>query len=223
MTDRETTPPAITRAVLDFVGALGAEAPRFVDVVPDRLGTFGSCWRGVDHKVSAVGGTRVCGWTVWEMADTYLTAEFHAVWRDPDGNLSDITPKPDGERRIVFAPDPAYASDFDFYKRPNNRLYPAYDPGDVKAIASERIASFTQVQLRYEGSRAAKAVVSLLDRVISKLPRHPRHLMIDDFIAVVEELHSLAIVLPEGTVLPPSARAVSLARRQTALKAALRI
>lgn len=223
MTVRETTPPAITVAVANFVGMLGADTARYVDVVNDRHGTFGFCWRGVDRKVSCSGGSRVCGWTIWEMPDTYLTAEFHAVWRAPEGNLLDITPKPDGERRIVFAPHPGYGGDFDFYRRPNNRLYPAYDPGNREAAASDRIARFTPVQHRYESERASKARVSLIDRVTARLPRDPRHIMIDHYIAVVEELHSLTIVRPEGTVLPPSERALGLVRRQSALKAALRV
>jgi hypothetical protein len=45
------------------------------------------------------------GWTVWYKQDYLIEGEFHAVWRSPEGVLSDITPKPDGERRILFVPD----------------------------------------------------------------------------------------------------------------------
>ncbi len=31
-----------------------------------------------------------------------LEAEFHTCLKDDDGNLIDVTPKPDGERNILF-------------------------------------------------------------------------------------------------------------------------
>jgi hypothetical protein len=34
-----------------------------------------------------------------------IEGEFHAVWSSPQGRLLDVTPKPDGETRILFLPD----------------------------------------------------------------------------------------------------------------------
>ena len=33
-------------------------------------------------------------------------SEFHAVWVSPDGGFLGVTPKADGERQILFIPDP---------------------------------------------------------------------------------------------------------------------
>jgi hypothetical protein len=35
-----------------------------------------------------------------------IEGEFHAVWVSPDGGFLDVTPKADGERQILFIPDP---------------------------------------------------------------------------------------------------------------------
>jgi hypothetical protein len=37
----------------------------------------------------------------------FLEAEFHAVWRDPDGRLIDVTPVPTAIDRILFLADPS--------------------------------------------------------------------------------------------------------------------
>ncbi len=45
------------------------------------------------------------GWTIWEWPKVYVEAEHHAVWRDTNGYLVDVTPKHDKEERILFLPD----------------------------------------------------------------------------------------------------------------------
>jgi hypothetical protein len=43
------------------------------------------------------------------MPGYYVNTDFHSVWRDPDGNLVDVTPSEDvrdaGDDRILFVPD----------------------------------------------------------------------------------------------------------------------
>ncbi|HWR51924.1 MAG TPA: SEC-C metal-binding domain-containing protein [Bryobacteraceae bacterium] len=36
-----------------------------------------------------------------------IEAEFHAVWRDSAGQLTDVTPRVDGEKNVLFLPDPS--------------------------------------------------------------------------------------------------------------------
>lgn len=107
------TPSAVTAAVRKIVGSLGAEAPRFVDVIDDPHRTFGFTWRNVNRKVSAAGGSMVLGFTIWEMPGVSLAAEPHAVWSDPEGTLWDIAPRAEGERRILFAPHPTHGAAFE--------------------------------------------------------------------------------------------------------------
>lgn len=85
------------------------------------------------------------------------------MWVDPTGKLVDITPKPDGETRIVFAGDPTYPPDFDFTKRPNNRRWRIYQPADRAELAQAEITAFTESQLKYETGRAIRKGVTLVD------------------------------------------------------------
>ncbi len=63
------------------------------------------CFSVVPRHVLQHGGEQVIGWAVWEWPRVYIEAEFHAVWRQNDGSLLDITPKAASIPRILFLPD----------------------------------------------------------------------------------------------------------------------
>jgi len=65
-----------------------------------------SCFEIVPDYVAKHGGERVIGWSIWEWPRVFIEAEFHAVWRQPNGTLLDITPKVFPMPRILFLPDP---------------------------------------------------------------------------------------------------------------------
>lgn len=51
-------------------------------------------------------GALVSGWTIWQdFENEFVEAQFHSVWRDPQGNLRDITPRQDREQKVLFVPD----------------------------------------------------------------------------------------------------------------------
>lgn len=62
------------------------------------------CHGNVVHRVREAGGERVNGWMIWDHG-VFAEAEFHAVWRNPDGVLVDITPRQHGEEFILFVED----------------------------------------------------------------------------------------------------------------------
>ncbi|WP_157956920.1 zinc chelation protein SecC [Salinicola aestuarinus] len=64
------------------------------------------CFRVVEAHVAANGGEAVIGWAIWEWRKVMIEAEFHAVWRDPNGKLLDLTPQGFKPPRILFVPDP---------------------------------------------------------------------------------------------------------------------
>jgi hypothetical protein len=98
----ETTPSAISPSLLAFCREdLGAD-PAFVPVFEDPDGIHGFCNLTVAAKVQHDGGSPLHGWTVWELPGALWTAEFHVVWKAPDGTLVDVTPKPDSETSILF-------------------------------------------------------------------------------------------------------------------------
>ncbi|MBO9792755.1 SEC-C domain-containing protein [Xanthomonas phaseoli] len=102
-----TTPPEITRAVRRLTESVvrGAE-PVYLDVQPEADAIVHECFPNVQAKVARDGGQMLCGWQLWEWPHVLVEAEFHAVLVSPAGEMVDITPKPEGETRILFVPDP---------------------------------------------------------------------------------------------------------------------
>ena len=102
-----TTPKTITPKIANLCTALvgsGAQ-PVFVPVQPVKH-EIDDCYGAVETTVGTSGGAIVYGWNVMEWPFTLLEAQFHAVWQTLTGNLVDVSPKEDGETRILFLPDP---------------------------------------------------------------------------------------------------------------------
>lgn len=154
-----TTPGVITEIIENFAASLGGP-PQFVPVRQDQYGLFNWCSDGVLEKVSNEGGGIRFGWTIWEWPKILLTAEFHAVWITPSGELIDITPKPHRETRIVFVPDESYPADFDFDNRPTNRRFRIPQAPDYKGLAEAEISRMKLPQLEYEQKRAARKILA---------------------------------------------------------------
>lgn len=65
------------------------------------------CHFNVWVQMDRLGGAAQPGWVLWQdTAHHFCEAEFHAVWVAPDGRLVDLTPRRDGEKRVMFLPDP---------------------------------------------------------------------------------------------------------------------
>src|SRR5690606_38447056 len=62
-------------------------------------------YENVAAVVQRQGGRALLGWTIWEWPGILLEAISHAVWEREDGELSDPTPKADGEATTLFLPD----------------------------------------------------------------------------------------------------------------------
>jgi hypothetical protein len=211
----ETAPVAISPDIISLCESLKTDPPGYVPVQTDPTGMFGFCNVGVLEKTKADGGTIRFGWCIWEFAGVCLTAEFHAVWVDPTGKLVDITPKPDGETRIVFAGDPTYPPDFDFTKRPNNRRSRIYQPVDRTELAQAKIATFSESQLKYETGRATRKGVTLEQWMEARIPIDPLPDLIDAFIRDAAERESLLKLVSTGIVRNTNPQRVNeLARNQ---------
>ena len=194
----ETTPAEITPEIIAFCESLKADPPIYVPAQSDRNGMYGFCNLGVLEKNKVDGGSIRFGWNVWEYPEVYLTAEFHAVWVSPTGELIDITPKPDGETRIVFAGDPNYPPEFDFTKRPNNCRARLYQPVDRGKLAQARIASLSKSQIEYENKRAARKSLGLEQWIESRIPGDPLPGLIDAFIRDADERETLWVPNASG-------------------------
>jgi hypothetical protein len=101
------TPRAVTPAILALCEQLLVEAaPQFLDVSPRGDAQILDCFPVVQQQAEQGGGEVCYGWRFWELPLAYVEAEFHAVWRNPAGDLMDITPTQTGATRILFVADP---------------------------------------------------------------------------------------------------------------------
>jgi hypothetical protein len=187
----ETTPSTIGPELMAWCRSLGANAPLYVPVQQDPCGLYGFCSIGVAEKIKIDGGAIRFGWVLWEYPRVFLTAEFHAVWVNPNGEPVDITPKPAGETRIVFAADPTYPPDFDFLKRPNNHRTRIYRSADSAAFVRNRVAGFSPSQRAYETGRAAKKGMELEEWVASRSPADLLPDLVDSFLREADERDAL--------------------------------
>ena len=81
-------------------------APMYVQCRPLPGAPANDCFPIVERQVASTGGESVFGWAVWEWPKVFIEAEFHAVWKQPDGSFLDIAPKALPIPRVLFIPDP---------------------------------------------------------------------------------------------------------------------
>lgn len=83
--------------------------PIHIDIEPLPEFPPDNCYPNVEEMVSREGGESVFGWAIYEWPRLWHEFQFHAVWRDRNGVLHDITPRRDNERVVLFLPsDLAY-------------------------------------------------------------------------------------------------------------------
>ena len=102
----QTTPISINEKILELCKEIDpTTVPIFIDVIPAKDSLFNECYGNVAECVKKDGGKIEYGWIIWEIPEIYIEAEFHAVWSNHDGEYIDITPKEDGEKKILFLKD----------------------------------------------------------------------------------------------------------------------
>jgi hypothetical protein len=64
------------------------------------------CLNNCEAEHKRTGNRIVFGWIIWEyIKNGFIEAEFHAVM-ERGNDLVDITPRVDGEEKVLFVPDP---------------------------------------------------------------------------------------------------------------------
>lgn len=85
----------------------GTTPPVYVPIRPRADSIENDCFENVRRQMAEAGGDIVHGWRIYDCPGLFLEAEFHAVWKAPDGRRVDVSPPPEkGTERIVFFPDP---------------------------------------------------------------------------------------------------------------------
>lgn len=94
------------------------------DIVPRDVppwAELNECVVNVSKMVEKFGGEAVRGWRLWEpLPGLMIEAEFHVVWRDPDGSLLDVSRHFPGFTATVFLPDPSLG--YEGRQIPNERV-----------------------------------------------------------------------------------------------------
>ncbi|WP_157962052.1 YecA family protein [Acuticoccus kandeliae] len=81
---------------------------------PDPAAVARNCFVNVKEKVERDGGRIVYGWTIWEYPGVFIEAEHHAIHRDGEDRLRDITPADPGEgHQRLFLRDDTHPFDFE--------------------------------------------------------------------------------------------------------------
>jgi hypothetical protein len=183
----ETTPVEITEALKEFCIDLCWSEPAFIPVQATEEGMYGFCNLTVAEKIKKEGGKPIHGWTIWEWPGVFWTAEFHMVWENPNGELIDVTPKPDGETSILFLQDFSFEPDFDFLNRPVSRRRRIRTDENRADTISVAISNLNASQRTYEENRAIKAGLSLEEWMDQKLPQDELNKLIDETIQACHE------------------------------------
>lgn len=103
-----TTPVIIDKNVKRFCKEISPiEEPIFLIIEPQSWSRLNYCNKNVERMIQLHGGEMVLGYKIWYVPCLYIEAERHAVWRNTDGELVDITFNIDGETKILFLPAPA--------------------------------------------------------------------------------------------------------------------
>lgn len=63
----------------------------------------GNCFTNVQQYVTQYGGELLMGWSVSVRANLYIECEAHAVWKNPQRQIIDITPTDDEFPRTLFS------------------------------------------------------------------------------------------------------------------------
>lgn len=102
------TPSPNAPHVLELCDAIvQGTRPISVPCNPSTGSAVNECFPVVDNYVGERGGSAIVGWAIWERPGVFVEAEFHAVWRSPEGQLLDIVPRSRPFAEIIFLPDPA--------------------------------------------------------------------------------------------------------------------
>jgi len=109
---RHTTPKEIDTMVeklLERLSISSSTAQWFNYTIPHYfIPEINEChinaWLQLEYEKS---GTISSGWIIWQQRETqFIEAMFHSVWCNDNGKLIDVTPRQDGEEKVLFVPDP---------------------------------------------------------------------------------------------------------------------
>lgn len=91
--------------VRNFCKKLSNSQPMMISYNPEESAIEFDCINNVQNKIKKDGGRIIYGWLLNEWAKVLIEGQFHAVWKDDDGNMFDLTPNHFGVAHVLFVPD----------------------------------------------------------------------------------------------------------------------
>ena len=88
---------ALVRKLIDAIrnnggGISSSASPIIVPVKVENNSEINDCFVSVEKKIQRDGGNSILGWAL-RKEQFLMSAEFHAIWKSPQGEFLDITPK----------------------------------------------------------------------------------------------------------------------------------
>lgn len=100
-------PPLEAQRVQTFCAEVSpGSQPVLVSCRPRFDRAANECFSIVEEQIAANGGSMAVGWAIWEWPGVFIEAEYHAVWKSPDGQLLDLTVRTLLASNILFLADP---------------------------------------------------------------------------------------------------------------------
>ena len=160
-----TTPAQIDATVREFCTEISDEsAPVYVNLDTSTAYPVSECCYNVPTHVEKNGGEIVDGWMIWYLPQKFIEAEFHRVWRNSDGELVDVTPKPNGEQRVLFVPD----SKIEWKKKRIPNIRKALDNDPLIALMIQRAKSHDELDAKYTDENGRPRVPALEHRAVEQ-------------------------------------------------------
>lgn len=121
-----TNNPSInSRKLLQFCSEINSNRPFYVDVKPQTGSQISECFPNVKTHIEEHGGELIHGWSICEFPRIMLEAEFHGIWKSPEGQFLDITPSQINAMKILFLQEENLRHDFNNPdKTVNNKRFP---------------------------------------------------------------------------------------------------
>lgn len=91
------------KALLKFMNKSGT--PIYVKSSPNPNLIENECFSIVENYILSHGGEIVIGWALWELPSLYIEAEFHAIWKSPNGEFIDLNSRALKTENILFLAD----------------------------------------------------------------------------------------------------------------------
>lgn len=98
-------PRIIDDKVKSFCNQISKVEPIYLKVTPEPDSSLNNCDINVRNKIQRDGGTLVAGYKIWYLEDAYIMAERHAVWKNNENELFEISFDLECNKEILFLPD----------------------------------------------------------------------------------------------------------------------